>query len=296
MKPSLDDIALFTEVARARSFTRAADSLNMPASTLSRRISALERQTGATLLKRSTRRIDLTEAGAVYFERCRHIIDEARMAHEELIDLTRQPKGRLRISLPSSLALTHLPLIIRDFSLQYPDIHCEYILGIQPVDLLADPFDLVIRFGVPNTPGVVAHRLGVARPGLFASQKYLDQHGTPMRPADLARHECLRASGSKEDSVWVLSSGTRVERIAVSGRMAFNSIAMAGYMARLDMGIAVQPLHVATDFFCSTPLVRILGDWEYGPIPLFALFHSRRMPAKTRVFIDFLSAQLADFQ
>src|SRR3546814_381370 len=142
MKPSLDDIALFTEVAKARSFTRAAHSLNMPASTLSRRVSALERQTGVSLLKRSTRRIDLTEAGAVYFERCRHIIDEARMAHEELVSLARQPKGRLRISLPSSLALTHLPLIIRDFSLQYPDIHCEYDLGIQAVDVLADPFDL----------------------------------------------------------------------------------------------------------------------------------------------------------
>lgn len=296
MSLSLDSIALFVEVARARSFTRAAESLNMPASTLSRRISALERQIGARLLKRSTRRVDLTEAGAIYFERSQHIIDEARTAHEELIGITQQPRGRLRISLPSSLALTRLPLIIRDFSLQYPEIHCEYDLGIQTVDLLADPFDLVIRFGAPSTPGVIARRLGVAHLGLFASQKYLEQHGTPMIPADLAEHECLRGSGSKEDSIWELSSASRVEKVAVSGRMAFNNIAMAGYMARQDVGIVIMPLTCPANPVNSTPLVRILPEWEFGPIPLVASFPSRLMPAKTRAFIEFLSTRLEGFQ
>ena len=116
MSPSLDNIALFVEVAKTRSFTRAADSLNMPASTLSRRISELEKNIGVRLLKRSTRRVDVTEAGAIYFERSQHIIDEARMAHEELVGITQQPKGRLRVSLPSSLALTYLAPIMRDFS------------------------------------------------------------------------------------------------------------------------------------------------------------------------------------
>ncbi len=296
MKPSLDNIALFTEVAKAKSFTHAADSLNMPASTLSRRISQLERQIGVRLLKRSTRRVDLTEAGAVYYERCRRIIDDARIAHEELIGITQQPRGRLRVSLPASLALTRLPLIIRDFSLQYPEIHCEYDLGIQAVDLLADPFDVVIRFGAPSTPGVIAHRLGVARPGLFASQDYLERHGTPATPADLATHECLRSSGSKEDSTWELTSGATVEKVVVSGRMTFNNIAMAGYMARLGMGICILPLSRPSNPFSSAPLIHILTDWRFSPIPLFALFPSRMMPAKTRAFIDFLSARIDDFQ
>lgn len=296
MNPSLDSIALFVEVARVRSFTRAAESLSMPASTLSRRIGALERDIGVRLLKRSTRQVDLTEAGAVYFERSQHIIDEARMAHEELIGITQQPKGRLRISLPSSLALVRLPMILRDFSLQYPEIHCEYDLGIQAVNLLADPFDLVIRFGAPTTPGAIAHRLGVARLGLFASPAYLAQHGTPAAPADLARHECLRTSGSKEDSVWDLSSGSKFEKIPVSGRMAFNNIAMGNCMATLDAGIVRLPLSRYADAFSAVPLVRVLPEWELGPIPLVALFPSRLMPAKTRVFIEFLSTRLKDFQ
>lgn len=296
MSASLDDIALFVEVARARSFTHAADSLNMPASTLSRRISELERNIGVRLLKRSTRRVDVTEAGAIYFERSQHIIDEARMAHEELVGITQQPKGRLRVSLPSSLALTRLAPIMRDFSLQYPEIQCEYDLGIQTVDLLADPFDLVIRFGAPSTPGVIARQLGSARLGLFASQEYLDRHGTPMAPAALAQHECLRVSGSKQDSIWELSSGPIIEKVAVSGRMAFNNIAMVGVMAALNMGIAPMPTPLCrANIFSSSPLVRILPDWEFGPIPLVALFPSRLMPAKARVFIDFLSTRLDDF-
>ncbi|MGP1666683.1 MAG: LysR family transcriptional regulator [Rhodanobacter sp.] len=296
MNPSLDDIGLFTEVARVKSFTHAANALNMPASTLSRRISALEQRIGVRLLQRSTRRVDLTEAGAVYFERCQHIIDEARMAHEELVGITQQPKGRLRISLPSSLAITRLPTIIRDFSVQYPEIECEYNLGIQAVDLLADPFDLVIRYGAPSTPGAIARQLGAARPGLFASQRYLDRHGTPVTPAELAGHQCLRATGSKEDSVWELSSGSKIEKVAVTGRMTFNNIAMAGCMATLDMGIATLPLICLPNLFNSAPLVRILKDWEFGPIPLFALFPSRLMPAKTRAFIDFLSARMGEFE
>lgn len=296
MSLSLDSIALFVEVARARSFTRAAESLNMPASTLSRRISALERQIGARLLKRSTRRVDLTEAGAIYFERSQHIIDEARTAHEELIGITQQPRGRLRISLPSSLALIRLPLVMRDFSLQYPEIQCEYDLGIQAVDLLSDPFDLVIRFGAPSTTGAIARRLGIARLGLFASSAYLAQHGTPMVPADLTQHECLRATGSKEDSVWDLTSGHKAEKILVSGRMAFNSIAMGNCMATLDTGIVPLPLSRYSDTTSTAPLVRVLPEWELAPIPLVALFPSRLMPAKTRAFIEFLSTRLEGFQ
>lgn len=294
MSPSLDSIALFVEVAKTKSFSRAADSLNMPASTLSRRISELEKSIGVRLLKRSTRRVDVTEAGAVYFERSLHIIDEARMAHEELLGITQEPKGRLRVSLPSSLALTRLAPIMRDFSLRYPEIQCEYDLGIQAIDLLADPFDLVLRFGVASTPGVIARQLGTARMGLFASQKYLDQYGTPKIPADLSNHECLRASASKEDSIWELTSGPIIEKVPVSGRMTFNNIAMGGIMATLDMGIVPMLPH-RFSIFSTKPVVHILPEWEFGPMPLIALFPSRLMPAKTRAFIDFLSAKFDNY-
>src|SRR3546814_11046772 len=116
MSPSLDDIALFVEVAKSRSFTRAADALEMPASTLSRRISMLESRIGVRLLNRSTRKVELTEAGAVYFERCQHVIAEARIAPEWLDEMAQRPKLRFRVSMPVRFAFIFIPFIICAFA------------------------------------------------------------------------------------------------------------------------------------------------------------------------------------
>ncbi len=292
MGPSLDNIALFVEVAKTRSFSRAALSLNMPASTLSRRISELERYIDVRLLKRSTRRVELTEAGSVYFERCQHVVAEARVAHEELAEATQQPKGRLRISMPSSFAYMYMPEILRDFAFQYPEIECEYDLGIHSIDLLAESFDVVIRFGKQPDSGVVSRQLGTTDLRLYASAEYLARHGAPAQPSDLLRHECLRATRSKEDTIWELWSGSKVEKIAVRGRVAVNNVAMLSRMATLGMGIV--PLSQARSLHADAAesLLPVLPEWQFSPKPLLALFPSRLMPAKTRVFIEFLSARL----
>ncbi|MFT0545614.1 LysR substrate-binding domain-containing protein [Allopusillimonas ginsengisoli] len=289
---SLDDIALFVAVARHKSFTRGADALDMPASTLSRRISQLERTIGVRLLKRSTRRVELTEAGAVYFERCQHIVDEARIAHEQLIEAACQPKGRLRISMPASFALMFLPAAILEFTQLYPDIECEYDLGIRPLDLLVEPVDILIRIGNVPDSGLVAHRLGNIRLGLYASVQYLASHGIPTTPADLSRHECLRTSASREDSVWQLYNGTTMQEVQVKGRMALNNVIMLSRMASLGAGIVPLSLNDLAHRGEAEPLTRILPDWEFAPIPLLALFPSRLLPVRTRAFVDFLSKKV----
>lgn len=292
MNASLDDIALFVEVAKSRNFTRAAESLDMPASTLSRRISALERYIGVRLLNRSTRKVDLTEAGAVYFERCQHIIAEARIAHEELDEMAQRPKGRLRVSMPVSFALLSMPLIMRDFAERYPEIECEYDLGIKHIDLLAEPYDIVIRIGRQPDSGVISRQMGSVKLGLYAAPAYLARKGMPALPSDLAKHECLRASTAREDSVWELRSGSRVEKIAVRGRMAMNNVAVLMHMAGLGMGIVPLASNTALQGAAEEALQRVLPDWEFDPFPLMALFPSRLMPAKTRVFLEFLMARL----
>lgn len=292
MDPSLDNIALFVEVAKIRNFTRAAQSLNMSASTLSRRISELERYIGVRLLKRSTRKVELTEAGRVYFERCQHVVAKARMAHEELVEATQQPKGRLRISMPSSFALIYMPTILLDFSKQYPEIDCECDLGIQAVDLLAESFDVVIRFGRQPDSGVVSRQLASTNLHLYASAEYLARYGVPTAPADLAQHECLRASASKEDSTWELNSGSVIQKVPIQGRLTVNNVSMLSHMATLGMGIVPLPHARVVDAGAAGALVRVLPEWEFSAIPLLALFPSRLMPAKTRAFIEFLSARM----
>jgi DNA-binding transcriptional LysR family regulator len=291
MDTSLNDIALFVEVARRKNFSRAAESSGVPVSTLSRRISELERNIGVKLLRRSTRKVELTEAGSVYFERCQHIVSEARMAHEQLTEMAQQPKGRLRVSMPTSFAMLFMPQIIREFSELYPDIECELDLSIRHIDLLADPFDLVIRLGRQPDSGVVARQIASISLGLYASAAYLARHGAPIVPADLIQHECLRSTTSKEDSVWVLESDAKVEHIPVSGRVTANNVGMLQRMALQGLGIV--PLScISARAIQSEQLMRVLPEWEFGPIPLLALFPSRLMPAKTRVFIEFLQARL----
>ncbi|GAB2889929.1 LysR family transcriptional regulator [Paralcaligenes sp. KSB-10] len=294
MDTSLDDIALFVEVAKRKSFSRAAEALEMPVSTLSRRINELERIIAVRLLNRSTRKIELTEAGSVYFERCQHIVAEARIAHEQLLEVAQQPKGRLRISMPTSFSVSFMPAILRGFCELYPDIECEIDLGISPIDLLADSFDIVFRFGAQPDSGVISRRISNVAVCLYASSAYLARHGTPAVPADLAQHQCLRSSAGREGSTWVLTSGSKVEEVTVSGRLAINNIGMLQRMTTQGMGIAPLPNHcsVATDL--AERLQRVLPEWEFKPIPLMALFPSRMMPVKVRAFIEYLQARLAE--
>lgn len=292
MSALLNDIALFVEVAKHKNFSRAAEALHMPVSTLSRRVSQLERGIGVQLLKRSTRRVDLTEAGHVYFDRCRHLIAEAQIAHEQLLDVAQQPKGHLRVSMPTSFSLTSMPAILQEFSERYPDIESEFDLGIQPIDLLNDSFDLVIRIGRQADSGIFAKQLGAISLGLYASAQYLDRHGAPVVPADLRDHQCLRDSTSKEDSIWRLISDTQSEEIQVSGRIAVNNVSMLRRLADLGLGIVRQPNRPFHQNSEHPQLIRVLPEWKFRPIPLLALFPSRLMPVKTRVFIEFLQTKL----
>ncbi|CAM4379805.1 LysR substrate-binding domain-containing protein [Bordetella muralis] len=295
MDIQLNDIALFVEVAKRKNFSHAAEALNIPASTLSRRVSDLEHNIGMKLLNRSTRRIDLTEAGLMYFERCRPIIEEVRVAHDQLLDMAAQPKGRLRVSMPSSLAQLFLPAVIQGFRAQYPDIECDFDLNMQPIDPISNPFDLVLRFGRQPDSNLVARQIVLLEHRLYASPQYLALHGTPRSPADLGHHECLRPAMSEAYSYWVLHSGDKVERVAVSGRLAANNVSMLSRLAGQGLGIAPllyfdtigQPIQ-------NKGLVPVLPDWALTPIPLFALLPSRTIPAKTRAFLDFIQPRLTD--
>ncbi|WP_459616767.1 LysR family transcriptional regulator [Bordetella sp. 2513F-2] len=295
MDIQLNDIALFVEVAKHRSFSHAAEALGIPTSTLSRRVSELERTVGVSLLTRSTRRIDLTEAGAVYFERCRHIVEEARVAHEQLLDMAAQPRGRLRISVPTSLAQLLLPEIINDFRAQYPDIACDLDLSMRPIDPISNPYDVVLRFGRQPDSSLISRQIVLMSQHLYASPAYLERYGEPRTPADLTHHECLRTAMSELMSYWVLHSGDKVERVRVSGRLAANNIGMMGRLAARGLGITPLLVFDAMERAVQrSGLVRVLPEWTLTPVPLFALLPSRMVPAKTRAFLDFIQPRLGE--
>lgn len=283
----LNDMALFVEVVKARSFRRAAEVIGMPNSTLSRRISVLEKAIGLRLLHRTTRRIELTEAGQLYFDRSKRIVDEARLAHEQLGEMLAQPTGILHVSLPVDFATTFLAPKMAEFARRYPGISFEFDLTPRRVDLVAEPFDVAIRMGEQPDSNLIARQLARLPRYLYASPRYLELSGEPREPADLSLHECLRMRTAGADR-WTLLGAAGTVEIAVSGRFLLNNVGMIRRLATLSLGIAVLAEEIVAEDLDAGRLRRVLPQWQAAPIPVYAVTETRLLPAKTQRFIEFL--------
>lgn len=287
----LNDMALFVEVVKAKSFRKAAEAMEMPNSTLSRRISMLEKAIGLRLLHRTTRRIELTEAGQLYFDRCKRIVDEARLAHEQLGEMLARPSGLLRASLPVDFANIYLAPLIAEFAHRYPGISFDFDLTPRQVDLISEPVDVVIRMGEPADSNLIARKLATLSRRLYASPRYLEINGEPAHPSELVNHECLRLRSSRGDK-WLLTNAGETMEAPVGGRFQLNSVGMLRRLASLDLGIAVLPEGIAADDVRNGLLKEVLAQWHPTPIPVYSLTETRLLPAKTQCFIEFLREQL----
>ncbi|WPP01974.1 LysR family transcriptional regulator [Pseudomonas sp. HR96] len=288
----LNDMALFVEVVKVRSFRKAAEGLGMPNSTLSRRISGLEKAIGLRLLHRTTRKIELTEAGHLYYERCKRIVDEARLAHEQLGEMLARPSGLLRASLPVDFANVYLAPLIAEFAHQYPGISFDFDLTPRQVDLISEPVDVVIRMGEPPDSNLIARKLASLQRFLYASPQYLEVSGEPQSPLELTHHECLRLRGPSSDR-WTLAGKGETEQVDIGGRFELNSVGMLRRMASLDLGVTLLPEGIAAQDVAEGKLRRILPDWQGSPVSVYALTETRLLPAKTQRFIEFVRDKLA---
>ncbi|WP_028101004.1 LysR family transcriptional regulator [Pseudoduganella violaceinigra] len=286
----LNDMALFVEVVKAKGFRGAGEILGIPNSTISRRIAALEKLIGLRLLHRTTRRIELTEAGQVYFERCKRIVDEARLAHEQLGGMLEQPTGVLRASLPVDFAQTYLAPLIAEFAQRYPGITFEFDLTSRRVDLVSEPYDVAVRMGELADSQLIARQLALLTPKLYASPRYLAQRGQPGSPAELEQHECLTLLKS---AGWPLLDGEESVAVDAGSRFAINSVGLMRRLATLGMGIVLVPEEIVADDLEAGRLRRILPAWHGKPTPVYALTETRLVPAKTQRFIEFLRERLS---
>src|SRR3546814_6277875 len=195
----LNVIARFVEVARRQSFSLAARALAMPTSTLSRRIGQLEQAIGLRLINRNTRRLELTNAGTAYLRRCQGLVDEARLAHEQLLALSARPQGRLSISIPYRMAIWLLPEALKAFTESYPDLECEFDLSMKPVEnSQGGPFDIALRLGRDPVAAALAtedppvKEVTTLDSYLYRSADYLQAPGEPRPPRSAGRREGKR--------------------------------------------------------------------------------------------------------
>jgi DNA-binding transcriptional LysR family regulator len=290
----LRDITHFVEVARTRNFSQAAARLGMPSSTLSRRIAELEAGLGTQLLVRTTRRVDLTEAGALFLSRCEEIVEAARGARAELSELTRRPRGTLRISLTPDFGTTFLAPVIAAFCTSHPAIALQLDLNPHRADIMAEGIDVAIRIGLPTEPYLFARKLITARRGLYASPAYMVERGTPFTPQDLGQHRCLSVS-TGEPAPWVLHRNDQTEEVVVHGPVQANSPGMVLRLAAAGLGIAAADEVMASPLLARGELVPVLPDWSIRPVPVYAVTATKVHPVKTRLFLEFVQKALKGF-
>ena len=290
---ALNELDMFVAVCRTLSFNAAATSLGIPASTLSRRIAQFERELGIQLFVRTTRRVELTAAAKLYLSRCEAIVDAARDARAEVLGMVASPAGRLRVSMEADVAATLLAPAIAKMHRRYPQITIDLDLSPRRVDLIADGFDAAVRIGRLPDSTLIAREIAALPVGLYASKNYLRQRGEPAKPADLAHHNRLHLLHQHDDGAWQLRSGRRRFTVPAHGGLAFaNSMTMLRSLMRLDMGIAVMDEVMASEDVAHGRIKRVLPKWSLPRVPVSILTPSRLVSARTRVFCEFIAAEL----
>ncbi len=299
MKLEPNDLLLFARVVDEGSFSRAAEHLKMPKSTLSRRLAALESQLGERLLLRTTRKLTVTDFGNAVLSHAHQVTNEV----EATLALTQhrqaEPSGRLRISMPGDFANEVLGPLIAEFIAKYPAISLEVDISPRRVDLIGENFDLAIRIGdLPDDASLVAKRVAVFSVGMYASPDYLARRGVPSEPEALMEHEALHLLARNGEPVpWVLKRAEERWHGIPPGRATANSPAFLVRLALSGTGITILADHFAELYVKSGELVQVLADWELPTVTAWAVFPGRRlMPARTRAFLDALEATFSGKQ
>ncbi|MEZ5662675.1 MAG: LysR family transcriptional regulator [Burkholderiaceae bacterium] len=283
-----NEVLLFARVASLGSFSRAAEQLGLPKSTVSRRVLSLERQMGEPLLVRTTRRQRLTELGQQVLELAQELASDLDALQDLREQRQSEPSGRLRVSLPSDIANLLLTDALAAFSTLHPAVTLDLDLSPRRVDLLGEGFDLAVRMGdLPDDGLLVATRLVVFSHGLYASPDYLANHGEPQSPEDLLHHTAVRLGRSGQP--WMLSDGQRSWQGQPQARVLANSPEFLVRLAGSGMGLAGVPDLIACTEVRAGRLRRVLPGWQFPQTTAWAVTPGRRlMPAKTRAFIDML--------
>jgi len=288
-----NDLLLFARIVECGSISLAADRLQLPKSTVSRRLSLLEGVLGERLLQRTTRKLVLTEFGASLLDHARKVAEETEAAGALAQHRQQAPSGLLRVSMPGDFANYAMDRVLARFLRQYPAISLELDLSPRRVDLVAENFDLAIRMGaLPDDSTLAARPVAISRIGLYAAPSYTAVHGLPEHPDDLFKHDLLSLPKAHNGMTrWTLQRGKTEWQRELPVRMMANSPELLVRMACAGAGIALGTELFARKFLQSGELVRILPEWCIPAVTGWAVFPGRRlMPAKTRAFLDMLES------
>jgi DNA-binding transcriptional LysR family regulator len=286
---------VFAKVAELGSFARAAERLGISTSACSRHLAELEAHLDTRLLNRTTRRLSLTESGQAFLERAQQVLSDLEEAERVAASARERPRGTLKLTCAINFGVRHVAPAIGEFMAKHPEVRFDVSLSDRMVDIVEEGFDLAIRIGESRSQNLIARKLGETRAIPCAAPAYIERHGAPKRPEDLANHPCLTYEYLPVRNVWRFHDRKGKEHsVRVSGPLHANNGELLAAVAMAGVGISMEPDFITGPDVEAGRLVPLLRDFQARVTNIYAVYPSRRhLSAKVRVFVDFLAERFA---
>lgn len=296
----LDAMQAFARVVEAGSFTKAAETLNMKKTTMTKLIQYLEARLRVKLLNRTTRQVNVTADGAIYYDRVVRILSDIEESEAALSSSAASPRGRLRVDVPGVLGRNILLPALPEFHSRFPEIHVDMGVGDRPIDLIGDNVDCVVRGGEITDQSLVARRIGEFGYVLCAASSYAARHGRPSHPSQLAdgEHRVVGYFSARTGKVFPYLMRRGAESLEVAARyvVAVNDGGALLEAGLAGLGIMQLPHFMAKPYLDSGELVPLMEDWEFDKTSIFLAYPpNRHVGARLRVFMDWVAETVAAY-
>lgn len=287
---------VFTKVVESKSFAKAADKLNLSRGMTSRYVAQIEEHLGARLINRTTRRLSLTEAGDTYYHQAVQILSLVAETEYAAANDSAAPRGTLRITSSTAFGGNLLGEAICVYLQRHPQVKIDTLLCERTVDLVDEGFDLAIRVADSISPGLVARSFTSVRFVVCAAPDYLNRHGTPRHPSELAEHNCLTFDESSTPNEWRFKRNGESTTVKVQGSFHGNNGNILCKAAAGGLGVVYQPTFLVHELLRNGDLIRLFPDWETDTFNAYAVYPNRKfLSPKVRSFIDFVVEYFGPF-
>lgn len=286
----LNDLKIFERVASLGSFSKAAQTLAMPKSTVSRCVARLEESLGIRLLQRTTRDVAMTEAGQLLLERSAALLSDIDATLDLVGGLAGEPRGLLCVSAGIGFGINVLSEILPEFRRRYPLVELSLDLTSREAELIQERIDVAIRMGPIGDSSLIATRLGSLPRYMCASPGYLERRTMPRTPLDLSAHDCIEMPGRDGRArIWTMTHGDEKVEVLLTPKISINDALTIHNLVRNDAGIGIISAYLCGPDFDAGRLVRVLPEWSMPPVDVSLVYPSRReLSATVRTFVDFL--------
>lgn len=284
-----EGITEFVTVVEKNSFTAASKQLKISTAQVSRQVSALESRLATKLLYRTTRRLTVTDAGKMFYQHCRQALDGLEEAEQTLTNLQSTPRGKLKITAPTTYGENKVIPLVNDFIAQYPELDVDCRLTNQKVDLIEAGFDLAIRMGKLEDSSMIARPLSSRHQYVCASPAYLARNGAPLLLSELDQHNCLK--GTLE--YWRFQEDGQERNIRVNGNLSCNSGQALRDAALKGLGVVQLPDYYVRDDIEQGALMPLLQQYQPEEEGIWALYpHNRHLSPKVKMLVEYLGENL----